>query len=133
MRSQRKGFQEYVSGGVSHLALRWLILGESTDTDRMEEINQLTELLTSAGDRAFSSGASLVGRPDGNLREGRMKLKDKVAIITGASKGIGKGIAIRYVEEGAAVVLASRSENCSLQLRDRSRMAVAVPSPCRWT
>ena len=38
-----------------------------------------------------------------------MKLKDKVAIITGASKGIGKGIALRYAEEGSTVVLASRS------------------------
>jgi 3-oxoacyl-[acyl-carrier protein] reductase len=40
-----------------------------------------------------------------------MKLKDKVAIITGASKGIGKGIAERYAQEGALVVLASRSED----------------------
>ena len=40
-----------------------------------------------------------------------MKLKDKVAIITGASKGIGKGIAERYAQEGAVVVLASRSED----------------------
>jgi 3-oxoacyl-[acyl-carrier protein] reductase len=34
-----------------------------------------------------------------------------VAIITGASKGIGKGIAERYAQEGALVVLASRSED----------------------
>ena len=40
-----------------------------------------------------------------------MVLKGKVAIITGASKGIGKGIAERYAREGAAVVLASRSKD----------------------
>ena len=38
-----------------------------------------------------------------------MKLNNKVAIITGASKGIGKGIAIAYAKEGATVILASRS------------------------
>jgi 3-oxoacyl-[acyl-carrier protein] reductase len=36
-------------------------------------------------------------------------MQGKVAIITGASKGIGKGIAERYAREGAAVILASRS------------------------
>jgi len=35
-----------------------------------------------------------------------MRLKDKVAIVTGAGSGIGKGIAIRFAEEGADVVIA---------------------------
>ena len=38
-----------------------------------------------------------------------MKLENKIAIVTGASKGIGKAIAKRYAKEGASVVLASRS------------------------
>lgn len=39
-----------------------------------------------------------------------MKLKDKVAIITGGSKGIGRGIAEEYLKEGAKVTICSRNE-----------------------
>lgn len=38
-----------------------------------------------------------------------MKLDDKVAIVTGASSDIGKGIAKKFVEEGAKVVLTARN------------------------
>ena len=39
-----------------------------------------------------------------------MLLKDKVAIVTGASRGIGKAIAIGLAAQGARVVVAARSE-----------------------
>ena len=35
-----------------------------------------------------------------------MKLQDKICIVTGAASGIGHGIALRYVSEGAKVVIA---------------------------
>ena len=39
-----------------------------------------------------------------------MRLKDKVAIITGVGAGIGEAIAIRFAEEGAGLVLADIQE-----------------------
>ena len=39
-----------------------------------------------------------------------MALQDKVAVITGAARGIGKAIAERYVKEGAKVVVADLNE-----------------------
>lgn len=37
------------------------------------------------------------------------KLKAKVAIVTGASRGIGEAIALRYAQEGARVVVSART------------------------
>lgn len=40
-----------------------------------------------------------------------MRLQDKVALVTGAAQGIGRAIALRLAQEGAAVVLEDRLDN----------------------
>ncbi|QES88453.1 SDR family oxidoreductase [Rhizosphaericola mali] len=47
-----------------------------------------------------------------------MELKDKVALITGASSGIGKGVAEILAQKGVKVVLAARSESKLHQIVD---------------
>ena len=37
-----------------------------------------------------------------------MKLNGKVAVVTGASSGMGKSIALLYAKEGASVVVVAR-------------------------
>ncbi|MBL8170473.1 MAG: SDR family oxidoreductase [Acidobacteria bacterium] len=39
-----------------------------------------------------------------------MKLKDKVAVITGAGSGLGRAIALRFAAEGARIVIAELNE-----------------------
>jgi len=45
-----------------------------------------------------------------------MKVKDKVAIVTGATSGMGKAIAERFVKEGAAVILSGRDPQRGIEL-----------------
>jgi NAD(P)-dependent dehydrogenase (short-subunit alcohol dehydrogenase family) len=59
-----------------------------------------------------------------------MRLRDRVAVITGSSVGIGEAIAWAYAREGARVVVHSRSpdraERVARALRDGGHDAVAV-------
>ena len=50
-----------------------------------------------------------------------MKLKDKVALITGGSLGLGKATAILFAEEGAKVVITGRTEKTLKEAVDEAK------------
>src|SRR5262245_50172740 len=60
----------------------------------------------------------------------RFRLTDKVAIVTGAGRGIGASIATTFAEAGADVLIASRTQEqldeVAKQVTDHGRRAVVV-------
>ena len=60
-----------------------------------------------------------------------MRLKDKVALVTGGGRGIGRDIALRLADEGADVLVNYASsqagaEAIAAQIRDKGRRAIAL-------
>lgn len=54
-----------------------------------------------------------------------MRLKDKVAIITGAASAMGLGEAVRFAEEGAKVVVADLNLEGAQEVVEKLKMQVA--------
>ena len=50
-----------------------------------------------------------------------MKLENKVAVVTGASSGVGKQIALLFASEGAKVVAVARRKERLLELEEASK------------
>lgn len=65
----------------------------------------------------------------------RMRLDGRIALVTGASHGIGEAIALAYAEAGADVALAARSqdelERVAGLVRERGRRALVAPVDVR--
>ena len=61
----------------------------------------------------------------------RFRLEQRVALVTGASKGIGRGIALGFADAGADLVLSSRTradlETVAERVRAVGRRALVVP------
>jgi NAD(P)-dependent dehydrogenase (short-subunit alcohol dehydrogenase family) len=62
-----------------------------------------------------------------------MRLKDKIAIVTGAGQGIGKGIALGLAQEGAHVVVnypyvgvADKAEAVAARVRETGRQSITI-------
>ncbi len=63
------------------------------------------------------------------MERGLNRLRDRVAIITGGGKGIGKAISLAFSSEGAIVVVAGRTLSALKETCDQIRAKGGIAKP----
>jgi len=61
-----------------------------------------------------------------------MKLQNKIVLITGSSRGIGKATAILFAQEGAKVVHVDGSKSAVTWARENAELSGLADKPIRW-
>src|SRR2546430_1445478 len=83
------------------------------------------------------TGSTIVGHGQRRVCQGTAmssgnRLEGKVAIVTGSTRGIGRGCAIRFAEQGASVIITGRTEQHGIEvekeIRDAGGEATFVPT-----
>ena len=62
-----------------------------------------------------------------------MRLRDKVAVVTGAASGIGKEIALTYAREGATIAIADLNQQGADAAAEEIRGKGGRRSASPWT